>query len=152
MNRQIESANNRERPNQSLFGRPTRSERGSSQLQSGVVAVVEDDCSVRRAIGRLIKSAGLPVETFGSAEEFLQASLGQESSCLVLDLQLPGMDGLALQNRLSADHRSVPVIVVSAHCDTQTRSQALQAGACAFFGKPFDDEALINTIQSALNK
>ena len=152
MNRQIESADNRERPHQSLFGRAISSERDSRQFQSDAVAVVEDDCSVRRAIGRLIKSAGLPVETFGSAEEFLQANLGEKSSCLILDLQLPGMDGLALQNRLSADHRCVPTIVVSAHCDTRTRSQAMQAGASAFFDKPFDDEALINAIKSALNK
>jgi FixJ family two-component response regulator len=152
MNTRLESGDRRERPNRSRFGEALSLEQERSRARNDVVAIVEDDCSVRKALGRLVKSAGLPVETFGSAEEFLQAGPGQESACLILDLRLPGMNGLALQDRLAADHRRMPIIFVSAHCDTRIRSQALQAGAFAFLGKPFKDDALINAIRSALSR
>ena len=150
MSAQTESTDRIELPKRGMFGETRTLAQDRRYGQSYAVAIVEDDCSVRKALGRLIKSAGLPVESFGSAEEFLQASPSCESSCLILDLRLPGMNGLALQERLAADHRRVPIIFVSAHCDMQTRSQALQAGASAYFGKPFNDDELINTVQSVL--
>lgn len=115
-----------------------------------LVAIVDDEKSVRRAVGRLVKCAGMEVECFASAEEFLEAYSLRAHDCLILDIRLPGMSGLELQSRLVAAGRKLPIIFVSAHDEAESRSQALQAGAVAFFGKPFKEEVLLRAVRSAL--
>lgn len=115
-----------------------------------LVAIVDDEKAVRRAIGRLVMSAGLESEAFSSAEEFLQSYPNRSPDCLILDLCLPGMSGLELQHRLAADHNRTPVVFVSAHDDPECRARALQGGAIAFFAKPFKDDALLEAIHSAI--
>jgi FixJ family two-component response regulator len=115
-----------------------------------VVAIVDDEKAVCRAIGRLITSAGFKSEIFSSAEEFLRSCRERQPDCLILDLSLPGMSGLELQQQLATDRCRTPIVVVSAHDDPLSRSQALQGGAVAFLGKPFDDEALLQAVHSAM--
>lgn len=117
---------------------------------ASLIAIVDDENSVVRAVGRLVKSAGLDVEGFSSAEEFLEAHLDRSPNCLILDMRLPGMSGLELQNRLATSDHRLPIIFVSAHDDAESRARALEGGALAFLGKPFNDEALLQTIQSVL--
>jgi FixJ family two-component response regulator len=111
-----------------------------------VVAVVDDDESVRNAIKRLINSIGLRVRDFASAEDFLQSGEYNEAACVILDVRLPGMSGLELQSKLAAYNCQVPIIFVSAHSDEQIRSQALEAGAVDFLQKPFREQALLRAI------
>jgi FixJ family two-component response regulator len=118
--------------------------------ERSVVAIVDDEKSVRRAIGRLVMTAGLESEAFPSAEEFLQSYPSRSPDCLILDLRLPGMSGLELQHRLAADHNRPPIVFVSAHDDPQSRALALQGGAVAFIAKPFKDDALLEAIHSAM--
>jgi FixJ family two-component response regulator len=115
-----------------------------------VLSVVDDDASVRKATGRLIKSFGFTVEIFGSGEEFLLSGSLRVTSCLVLDLQMPGMSGLQLQSRLVAAGYRIPIIFITAYPDERTRAQALEAGAVDFLTKPFGEEALLSGIRSAL--
>jgi FixJ family two-component response regulator len=112
------------------------------------IYVIDDDASVRKALKRLIRSTGMSAHTFASAEDFL-ASQRSLPDCLVLDLRMPGMSGLELQQQLAAEHRSVPIVFISAHDDEQTRHTALAAGAAAFLHKPFDDHALLDAIDQA---
>jgi FixJ family two-component response regulator len=114
----------------------------------GVVAIVDDDPSVLRSLERLMKSAGLKVETFDSAEDFLQRD--SKTVCLVLDIGLPGMSGLDLQRRLAAQNPQVSVIFVSAHDEPEMRIQARAWGAIAFLRKPFDDKALLDAVNSVV--
>jgi FixJ family two-component response regulator len=115
-----------------------------------VLSVVDDDASVRKATGRLIKSFGFTVEIFGSGEEFLLSGSLRVTSCLVLDLQMPGMSGLQLQSHLVAGGYRIPIIFITAYPDERTRAQALEAGAVEFLTKPFGEEALLSGIRSAL--
>ena len=115
-----------------------------------VVAIVDDEKAVCRAIGRLVTSAGFKSEIFSSAEEFLRSCRERQPDCLILDLSLPGMSGLELQQQLATDRCRTPIVVVSAHDDPLSRSQALQGGAVAFLGKPFDDQALLQAVHSAM--
>jgi FixJ family two-component response regulator len=115
-----------------------------------VLSVVDDDASVRKATGRLIKSFGFTVEIFGSGEEFLLSGSLRVTSCLVLDLQMPGMSGLQLQSHLVAAGYRIPIIFITAYPDERTRAQALEAGAVDFLTKPFGEEALLSGIRSAL--
>jgi FixJ family two-component response regulator len=94
-------------------------------------------------------SAGLTAETFARAEEFLASPSRAKTTCLILDVRMPGMDGLELQHRLVASGWQVPIIFVSAHADEQVRAYALQAGAVGFFEKPFSSPALIKAIHAA---
>jgi FixJ family two-component response regulator len=114
------------------------------------IAIVDDDASVRKALRRLLRSAGWHVEVFGSAEEFLQAADQPEAGCLILDVHLPGMCGLELQARLQAAGRCVPVVFITAYGDEQTRAQALRAGALAFLEKPFEEQVLLEAVGRAL--
>lgn len=115
-----------------------------------VVAIVDDEKAVCRAIGRLVTSAGFKSEIFSSAEEFLRSCRERQPDCLILDLSLPGMSGLELQQQLATDRCRTPIVVVSADDDPLSRSQVLQGGAVAFLGKPFDDEALLQAVHSAM--
>jgi FixJ family two-component response regulator len=114
-----------------------------------LIAIVDDDPWVRRSLNRLMKSAGFKTECFASAEEFLE-SADDLLGCVILDLKLPGMNGLELQRRLADEDKRVPIVFVSAQDDRASKSQALQAGATAFLNKPFGDETLLNAVDSAL--
>jgi FixJ family two-component response regulator len=115
-----------------------------------VLSLVDDDASVRKATARLIKSFGFTVEVFASGEEFLRFGSLRITSCLVLDVQMPGMNGLQLQSQLAAAGYCIPIIFITAYPDGEIRAQALEAGAVAFLTKPFGEEALLKGIRSAL--
>jgi FixJ family two-component response regulator len=115
-----------------------------------LVAIVDDEKAVCRAIGRLVISAGFESETFSSAEEFLRSCRERRPDCLILDLRLPGMSGLELQQQLATAQCRIPIVFVSAHDDPAFRRQALQSGALAFLGKPVNDETLLEAIRSAI--
>ena len=115
-----------------------------------VLSLVDDDASVRKATGRLIKSFGFAVEVFASGEEFLCFGSLHITSCLVLDVQMPGMNGLQLQSHLAAAGYRIPIVFITAYADEEIRDQALEAGAVAFLTKPFGEEALLRGIRSAL--
>jgi FixJ family two-component response regulator len=126
------------------------SEWGDSYREKVVISLVDDDESVRSALKRLIKSVGLKVSEFASAEDFLNFATPSEAACMVLDLRLPGMSGLELQARLLAANCQIPIVFISAHDDGQARAQALAAGAIDFLQKPFSEKALFDAINSAL--
>jgi FixJ family two-component response regulator len=115
-----------------------------------VVSIVDDDASLRRSLRNLLTSAGLRVETFESAEVFLQSGSQDNTGCLVLDLRMPGMGGLGLLKRLAAAGSRIPVIIVTAHGDDDTRQRLIEAGAVAFLEKPVQGAALVNAVRSAL--
>lgn len=115
-----------------------------------LIAVVDDDDSVRRSINRLMKSVGFRVEGFASAEDFLSSGRAQDSACLILDVQMAGMDGLQLQRHLAAVGYSIPIIFITGHNDENKQTQAIQAGAVRFLRKPIDQEDLFDGIRLAL--
>jgi FixJ family two-component response regulator len=119
---------------------------------ASVIAVVDDDQSVRMAVASLLRSVGFVVLLFASAEEFLRGMDVQSIACLILDVRMPGMDGFQLQKQLRADGWFVPTIFLTAHADDSGRSQALAAGATAFLPKPFDADVLLNAVHSAFNR
>jgi FixJ family two-component response regulator len=125
-------------------------ENGASHAEKVVISIVDDDESVRKALKRLIKSIGLNVEAFASAEDFLTFTTSHDAACLVLDLRLPGMSGLELQAKLHSANRRIPIVFISAQGDEQARAQALAAGAIDFLQKPFSEQALFAAINSAL--
>ena len=116
-----------------------------------VVAIVDDNESVRSALQGLMKAAGFTAITFASAEEFLNSGEQEHAGCLITDIRMPGMSGLELQSRLKSDHCSNPVIFVTAQGDEKVRMQALRAGAVEFLTKPFDDEELLESVRAALD-
>ena len=118
-------------------------------LHEPKVFVVDDDASVRVALGRLMRSAGLAVETFASAESLLE-TWPSDAGCLILDVQMPGLSGLELQSELAALGSTIPIIFITAHDDPNARTRAMDAGATDFLQKPFDDEELIAAIHNAL--
>jgi len=116
------------------------------------IYVVDDDLSVREAVGRLIRSAGLDVKTFATAQEIL-ANLGKEMpSCLVLDIQLPDLDGFELQDELARKDMPVPIIFLTGHGDIPMSVRAIKAGAVDFLTKPFNDEYLLEAIRDAIGR
>jgi len=119
---------------------------GNAQL----VAIVDDDESVRGALEGLLNEAGLEARTFASAEDFLDSGLPSQTGCLIADIRMPGMSGLALQETLNARACRIPTIFITAHGDAKMRLQAMRAGAVEFLAKPFDDEVLLGSIRAAL--
>ena len=117
-----------------------------------IVMIVDDDESIRRAARRLIKSYGFPVETFASAEDFLSSGRLHETACLVLDVQMSGLNGLELQSRLITDGHQVPIIFITAFDDENARAQALKAGALGYLVKPFEEADLLTAINVALRR
>ena len=117
-----------------------------------IVSVVDDDASLREALRGLLKSAGFRVEVFGSAEEFLASGRLADTACLVLDLRMPGITGLEMQEQLIASGSAVPIIFITAHGDENARSRALERGAIDFFQKPFSDEALLGALSSVVGQ
>jgi FixJ family two-component response regulator len=114
------------------------------------VAIVDDDEEVRVALGGLLKSAGLAARAFESAEEFIESGQQFQVACLITDIRMPGMSGLELQAKLNAEGCSIPIVFITAHGDAKMRMQALRAGAVEFLAKPFDDEALLESVRAAL--
>lgn len=117
-----------------------------------LVLVVEDDACVRRALERLLRAAGLDVLAFGSAAELVDAPLPDRPCCAILDLRLPGSNGLDLQHMLLAEARELPIVFVSGHADVPSGVRALKAGAPDFLLKPFTDQALLAAVQRALER
>jgi FixJ family two-component response regulator len=121
-------------------------------VKSGpTIYVVDDDASVRRALSRLLKSAGFQVETFMSAQEFLDSGQTEGPGLLVLDVRLPGLSGLALQKVLSASVSRLPIIFITAFDNDQERAQGLSAGALAYLRKPFQEHQLLEAIEAGLH-
>ena len=121
------------------------------QSKTKSVAIVDDDSSMRNALQGLLKAVGLSSEAFASAEEFLKSGEQYQTACLITDIRMPGISGLELQARLNAENQCrIPTIFITAHGDAQMRMRALRAGAVEFLAKPFDDEALLETVRAAL--
>lgn len=116
------------------------------------IYIVDDDESVRKSIKRLLKSVGLPAQTFSSSEAFLESGLQEKSGCLILDIRMPGLNGLELHNRLINSDSKISVIFITAHEDEQVRDTALDAGAIAFLYKPFDEKVLLDAISEGLKR
>lgn len=121
-------------------------------MATELICVVDDDESVRRSTRLLIESLGFRVATFESAEAFLTSETRHDTSCLILDVQMPGISGLQLQTRLVHNGDRIPIIFITAYDDNQSRRQAMQAGAVAFLDKPFTEEQLLQTIRLALQQ
>jgi len=115
-----------------------------------LISVVDDDESVRESLSGLIRSVGFGVMVFASAEEFLSSNRLLDTDCLILDVRMPGMNGLELQRRLATSHMSIPVIFITAHGDEEARVRALNGGAVEYLLKPFSEEALLRAIDAAL--
>ena len=118
------------------------------QNRRPIVSIVDDDLSVRESLKMLFESADFDAEVFASAEEFLSAGHLGESACLVLDVQLPGMSGIDLQNRLRADGNNITIIFITAHPDEYTRELAMRDGAIRFFSKPFNGKDLLRAVRA----
>ena len=121
-----------------------------SQGKTKLVAIVDDDNSMRCALQGLLESVELPAQSFASAEEFLKSGQHHQIACLIADIRMPGMSGLELQAKLNNERCRIPIIFITAHGDEKMRMQALRAGAVEFMAKPFDDEALLESVRAAL--
>jgi FixJ family two-component response regulator len=119
--------------------------------KDALIAIVDDEASVCEALESLLRSIGFRTASFTSARSFLDSSELPNVSCVVLDVSMPNMDGLELQRHLAGTN-PIPIIFVTAHRDEKTRDRALRAGAISFLNKPFSDEALIDSLQSALDE
>ena len=117
-----------------------------------LIALVDDDDALRTSLDNLLRSVGFRVQGFASAEAFLQAPPAPETACLLLDVRLPGMNGLELQRQLGAAHGSLPIIFVTAYADEEVRARALAAGAVAVLSKPCREADLLQAIEAALTQ
>src|SRR5262245_8300383 len=119
-------------------------------LKAHVISIVDDDESVREATQGLVRSLGYAAATFASAEEFLQSKHLHDTSCLITDVQMEGLSGIALQERLACVGHRMPIIFITAFSEERVRARAERAGACGFLSKPFSDESLIGCLEKAL--
>jgi FixJ family two-component response regulator len=117
-----------------------------------VVFVIDDDASIREALTNLLRSVGITVETFGTAQQFLSAKRPDAPGCLILDVRLPGVSGLELQRQLLEANIQLPVIFVTGHGDIQMSVRAMKAGAVEFLTKPFRDQDLLDAVQQAVDR
>lgn len=117
-----------------------------------VVFIVDDDSSVRKALTNLLRSVGLKVETFGTAQEFLSSKHPDAPGCLVLDVRLPGLSGLDLQRQLAGAGVRMPVIFITGHGDIHMSVEAMKAGAVEFLTKPFREQVLLDAVQQAIQR
>jgi FixJ family two-component response regulator len=124
----------------------------ANQGKTNFVAIVDDDDLMRGALQGMLKSVGLRSQAFASAEEFLNSGQQNHTACLIADVRMPGMSGLELQAELNDEQRRIPTIFITAHGDEKMRMRALKAGAVEFLGKPFDDEALLDSVRAALER
>ena len=123
-----------------------------SRKSDAIIAIVDDDASVREGLQSLIRSAGWRVETFVSAQEFLSHRGAEAPSCLILDLQLPGLSGLDLQKRMATVGLEIPIVFLTGHGDIPASVQAMKAGAVEFLTKPLDEQKLLQAIQEAIER
>jgi len=121
-----------------------------TQGKTKLVAIVDDDNSMRCALQGLLESVELPAQSFASAEEFLKSGQHHQIACLIADIRMPGISGLELQAKLNNECCRIPIIFITAHGDEKMRMQALRAGAVEFLAKPFDDEVLLERVRAAL--
>jgi FixJ family two-component response regulator len=121
-------------------------------MTRGKVIVVDDDAPVRRALQRLIRSAGYEVEVLEDAEAFLAHDVVEPPACLVLDLRMPRMSGLELLNAIAGTYRSLPIVFITGHGDAEARSEALIAGAVDVLDKPLEQVALLEAIALAMSR
>jgi len=121
-----------------------------TNVMTKLVAIVDDDDSMRGALQGMLKAVGYPAQAFASAEEFLKSGQQRQTSCLIADIRMPGMSGLDLQAHLNAERCKIPIIFITAHGDAKMRIQALRAGAVEFLSKPFDEEVLLESVRAAL--
>jgi FixJ family two-component response regulator len=117
-----------------------------------IVFIVDDDISIREALKNLLRSVGLRVVTFGTAQEFLSSQGSNGHGCLVLDVRLPGLSGLDLQRQLAEANIEIPIIFITAHGDIQMSVRAMKAGAVEFLTKPFRDQDLLDAVQQAIDQ
>jgi FixJ family two-component response regulator len=117
-----------------------------------VIAIVDDDPSVREGLKSLVRSAGWRVETFASAQEFLARPRAEAPSCLILDLQLPGLSGLDLQKQMAEAEMEIPIVFLTGHGNIPASVQAMKAGAVEFLTKPFDEQDLLRAIEEAIER
>jgi FixJ family two-component response regulator len=118
--------------------------------ESPLVAIIDDDDSVRESLSSLLRSAGFRAAVFASAEAFLNSDHPSDPDCLLVDLRMPGMSGLELQRHMIKANTKIPIVFITAHGDEEARSRALRDGAVDFLRKPFTEEALLNAVHSAL--
>jgi FixJ family two-component response regulator len=123
----------------------------AEERRTKMVTVVEDDESYRVALQRLLKSAGLSVLAFASAEDFLNSGQQRQTGCLIADIRMPGMSGLDLQARLNTEQCPIPTIFITAHGDEKMRLRAMRGGAVKFLAKPFDGAILLEAVRVALD-
>jgi FixJ family two-component response regulator len=119
-------------------------------VTENLISIVDDDESVRRTTTLLVESFGFRAAAYESAESFLRSGQVRDTSCLIVDVQMPGMNGLQLQSHLAATDCRIPIIFITAYESHDSSQRAMRAGAAAFLGKPFSDEQLLQTIHSAL--
>ena len=136
----------------SLIARGGESRRAPDSQAPPVVFVVDDDVSVRESLELLIRCAGWKPETFASAKEFLARPRALAPSCLVLDVSLPDLNGLDLQNRIAADRTDMPIIFITGYGDVPMTVRAMKAGAAEFLTKPFEDDVLLTAIRNAIER
>ena len=122
------------------------------EYDTQIVSIVDDDESLRRSLRNLLGSVGFRVETFASAEAFLQSNHHDQTGCLVLDLRMPGMNGVDLLTHLSGTGSRIPAVILTAHGNDEARQRSLQAGAVAFLSKPFNGNVLIDVVRTALSR
>jgi two-component system, LuxR family, response regulator FixJ len=127
-----------------------KQEAPKQEAPRGRISIVDDDRSIREALKSLMRSARFDAEVFESAEEFLASGKLGDTACLILDIRLPGMSGLDLQDRLRVEKSGIPIIFISANADDASRQRALKGGAKEFLAKPVRREILFQAIQSAM--
>jgi len=115
-----------------------------------LISVVDDDDSLRSSLGNLLRSVGFRVQEFASADAFLGGQDVRETACLILDVRMPGMNGLELQRHIAAATWRLPIVFITSHADDDARSSALAAGAVGFLYKPFREQAILDAIDAAL--
>ena len=115
-----------------------------------MISIIDDNDSCRESLQRLMRSVGFAANVFASAEEFLDSDRLLNTDCLILDVRLPGMNGLDLQRHLASSHSEIPIIFITSYEDDELRARALNAGALDYFLKPFNDEDLLDAIEAAL--
>jgi FixJ family two-component response regulator len=121
-------------------------------LVAPLISIVDDDDSLRNSLNNLLRSLGFRTESFSSGEDFLNSNHLHDTDCLILDVRMPGMNGLNLQHHLAKANLRLPIVFITSHSDDEARSRALDAGAVAFLYKPCREETLVEAIDSALHR